>query len=57
MSIRELNLPRTAQWLNGWLELGAHGFIQVVWKSACSVIAKFMENWRRAGKSYDKANV
>lgn len=35
MSIRELNLTKEQhEWLNGWLELGAHGFIQVVWKSA-----------------------
>ncbi|VED36692.1 phage antiterminator Q protein [Escherichia coli] len=35
MSIRELNLTKEQhEWLNAGLNCGAHGFIQVVWKSA-----------------------
>ncbi len=35
MGIRELNLTKEQhEWLNGWLELWGHGFIQVVLKSA-----------------------
>ena len=58
MSIRELNLTKEQHdWLNGWLELwGAWGLFRSSGKAHEQRNSEVYGE-RRAGKSYDKANV